>query len=215
VADRDPVSLLLGVAGDAARFLGRHWPHLLLLPPMVVVVTLLHEGAHAAAVVHQGGVLDDFAILPSGGEWGHIRYHFEPGQAYSRPLVSLAPYALWTTIAALTWLASFTRRPVPFAVASTAFLWCYLIPLGDIANAAVPWALLGAGGNDLAHAFGPPSGASAAAVLGAGLWAAWATYGVQRRLYREAALGPAAFLALAGGALVAAFGLYGAMMARW
>lgn len=190
--------------GALWRLARRHWPHLLLAPVMLVAVTTVHESAHAAVALAQGGELTDFQVnfLPVDGLWGSIRYEFPPGVGYSADAISLAPYALWTVIMALVGLASLRRRPWPFWAASFAFLWGYVIAFGDIANAWVGW--LHRGSNDFTHTFGPPMAGAELGLAVAALAVCAVGYGVHRRLYRSLALPPLTFAALSA---VACLGL--------
>lgn len=186
------------------RLACRHWPHLVLAPVALVGVTMVHEAAHAAVALAQGGELTDFQVnvLPVDGVWGSIRYRFPPGARYSADAISLAPYALWVGIMALVMLASRLRRSWPFWAASLVFVWGYVIAFGDLANAWVGW--LHRGNNDFAHAFGPPGAGAELGLAAVALAVCALGYGVHRRLYGALALPPLTFAALSAAAL---FGL--------
>lgn len=175
-------------------FLRRHWPHLLLAVPGALLVTVLHEAAHAAAAVAQGGRLLEFVWLPGGGHWGYVSYDFPASVYYSSFAISIAPYVLWLGFAALAMLLSLRRRKYAFWLASLIYFWLFVVPLADIANAAFPY--LRGQKNDFYSALGPPSiydeplvGFTCLVVVITGYW-------LQRRLYREEGLGVAAYSVL-------------------
>lgn len=179
---------------QVCSFLRRHWPHLLLAVPGALLVTVLHEAAHAAVAMAQGGTLLEFVWLPGGGHWGYVSYNFPEGVSYSSFAISIAPYVLWLGFAGLALLLSLRRRKYAFWLASMIYFWLFVVPLGDIANAAFPY-LRGAD-NDFLSAFGPPAmdaelliGLACVVAVAIGHW-------LQRRLYREEGLGLAAYLAL-------------------
>jgi hypothetical protein len=194
---------------EVGRFLRSHLFHLLISPVLgFTVVTLLHELAHAAAAIAQGGTVTELSIVPQAGSYGHMRYHFAAGSPAVRELVSAAPYLMWGTMAGIVVLIALASSRLPHAIASTLFLWLYLVPLLDIANAAIGW-LVGAGG-DLAHALGPPDQLGAGAMLCFAAAAYAATYFVQRRLYGNRALSAPAYVlisAVAGAGLFAGVSL--------
>src|SRR5687767_10998692 len=97
---------------ETLSFVRRHWPHVLLAVPGAVVVTILHESAHAIAVLLQGGTLSQFVWLPRSGKWGYISYDFPNGVPYSTLSIVLAPYCLWLLLAILTSVVSFRRQEV-------------------------------------------------------------------------------------------------------
>jgi hypothetical protein len=113
--------------------------------------------------------------------------------------VAIAPYVMWSALSALTAVIALARRALPFPIASTLFVWCFAVPLGDIANAGFPWAINPRDTNDLTVALGPPTAPALAAAALATFLGAGVGYGVQRRLYGDAALTGVAYLtALAG-----------------
>ena len=85
-ADEEP-----GTLAGAWRFLRRCWWQLLLLPPGCILITALHEAAHALAVIWQGGEVTKFVVLPAGDHWGYVRYEFPDG---------VAPSNFWITASA-------------------------------------------------------------------------------------------------------------------
>ncbi|HEY1051751.1 MAG TPA: hypothetical protein VGE39_18395 [Prosthecobacter sp.] len=175
-------------------FLRRHWPHLLLAVPGALLVTVLHEAAHAAVAMLQGGTLLEFVWLPGGGHWGYVSYDFPAGVPYSSFVISIAPYVLWLGFAALAMLLSLRRRKYAYWQASILYLWLFVVPLADIANAAFPY--LRGQHNDFHSAFGPPSVYDEPLVGLACVMAITIGYWLQRRLYREEGLGLAAYLVL-------------------
>jgi hypothetical protein len=167
-------------------FVRRHWWHLLLLIPGAVLVAILHEAAHAVAILVQGGTIKEFVWLPQRGSWGHVAYDFSPGAQYSRTIVALAPTALWLSLAAIPCLLCLRTATFSYRVASLVFFWLFVIPLADVAHAVFPF--LAGGDNDYATAFGRPCGASAVCI-GIATMAAWiGGYFVRQRLFRQSAL---------------------------
>lgn len=177
-------------------FFRSHWPHLLLGIPLGIAFTALHELAHSTAVWTQGGTVTAFAWWPSGSEWGHMSFAFPDGQAYNRQAILLAPYVLYAGMALLAGLLAFRRRTWPFPVASTVFVWLFIVPVADFANTAVPYALWGTF-NDFNRALGPSSPSVSAALLSSGFLASWYGYWLNRRLYGPQALGVPSYCALA------------------
>ena len=183
-------------AREILRFLRRHWAHAVALPVMALLVTVLHEAAHAAAVWAQGGTVIDFVWLPSAGHWGYVRYRFPAGPPPSGFAVAIAPYVLWLALAAATSAAGLRRRDFPFRWGSTLFVWGFCVPLADIANAAFPY--LRGRENDLRHAFGPPSPVAWGAVVLLTSVACVAAFPLHARFYGENRLSPGAYVALTG-----------------
>jgi hypothetical protein len=189
-----------------------HLAHVLLSPLLgLTLVTALHEAAHALLVVAQGGRVLEFSFLPGGGSYGHVRYE---GAVAFPELVSLAPYLMWGTLALGTAALAWVRPRLPFWITSSLFVWAFAVPLLDVGNAAVGW-LAGGRSNDLAHAFGRPTELDAAGVALLALGSITAGYFVQRRLYRERALGLAGYAltsAVAGVALLGGLQLTSALV---
>ena len=140
----------------------------------VVLITLLHEGAHAAAVLMQGGEVTEFVWLPEAERWGHICFRFAH-KDFSAAAISMAPYGMWVTVSLTAGLLSLLRRRWPFAAASWIFVWLYAAPLGDAAYAAFGW--VNGSRNDFYHAYGQARAvhvvAIAAVVLLAAGWGSW------------------------------------------
>lgn len=186
-------------------FLRWHWWHLVLLIPGAVLVTLLHEAAHAVAVVVQGGSVHEFVWLPGRGSWGHVAYSFPPGARYSRTLIALAPTIVWVSLAGGVCSLSLRTRVFGYLQASLAYFWLFVIPLADVAHAAFPF--LAGHDNDYASAFGEP-GAASAVMIGTAAVVAWiGGYFVQLRLYRAHALSGAAYGLLSTTGLLAILGV--------
>jgi len=167
-------------------------PQLALAPALFFVgVTFLHEAAHAAVALALGGRVTEFAFLPGPHNLGHVRWEPPPhAPAWMGPLVSVAPYLMWSLLAAATAALAWRRVRVNRWVAAAIFFWCYFVPVGDIA-----WNLYG-GRGDLA--VGGTDGVIVQAIGTAALIAAFALgYGVQRRLFGALAVGPRAYLACA------------------
>jgi hypothetical protein len=186
-----------GVLRECGRFFRTHWVHLALLIPGAVLYTILHEGMHALAVILQGGRLLEFVWIPSQGEWGHVQYDFPPGATYSPFVIGMAPYFFTMLLASIAILAAVFRPGLPIRVASTIFVWFYIVPAVETSNTALPYAAYGAR-NDFFGAFGPPTVDLALGILLAGFGAAVLGYPVQRRLYGERALSFGAYAVLTG-----------------
>jgi hypothetical protein len=191
------------------RFVQAHLWHLLLLAPGLLLATLLHEAVHAVVVIGQGGQILDFVWIPSLPEWGHVGYRFPAGAVHSEFAISIAPYLVALGLGGLATAASFRKRPWSYRAASGWYVWAFLVPLAEIANAVFAW--LAGAGNDLLAAFGPRTPgefiAVGCVVLACLIWGGW----LQRRLYRERALGFTAYVILSLGTVgiiaAASFGL--------
>lgn len=175
-------------------FIRRHWLHVLLALPGALLVTLLHEGAHAVAVWVQGGTIHEFVWLPTKERWGHVSYDPPAQSSFSAFFVSIAPYLLWLVLAAVAAGLSQRRRPYALAVASSVYFWLFVVPLADVANAAFPY--LAGSSTDFLHAFGPPSLPIIVAFVLLSMLALIAGYPVQRCLYRTQALRLRSYLVL-------------------
>jgi hypothetical protein len=180
---------------SAAAFPVRFWalfiPHLVVAPiVLLTVVTFLHELAHAAVALALGGTVTEFSFLPSQGHLGHIQWKPAPGTSSSADLlVSLAPYVMWSICAAATGVvASLSRAGRPhWLLASTIFIWGYVVPVGDIA-----WNLF-SGRGDLT--FPGWVGVMVQALGAAALLVAYAIgYLVQRRLFGDRSVGLVGYL---------------------
>lgn len=181
---------------DILRFFKGHWPHVLLVVPGAIVVTAFHEMAHCLAVWLQGGSVTSFECIPSGDKWGEMHYEFPQGAAYSGALIATAPYLASFALCVTTAILASRRRPWSYPIASTLFVWLFIVPAADIANAAIPYILRDAD-NDLRHAFGETNTSAWAIGLTAGMLLAAAGYQIQRRLYRERAIRLPAYAILA------------------
>ncbi len=179
---------------EILRFCKRQWFVLPAVIPALVLYTLFHEAAHAAAVVLQGGRVVEFVWLPTGGLWGHIRYHFGDDN-YSAVAIAAAPYVMWLAVSTFAAVLSLSRRKFPFVLASFIFFWLYVAPAADIANTAFPY--VWGSRNDFFSVFGGPSPSATAILAACCLAYVAAGFVVQRRLYRQDALSGRAYLALA------------------
>ena len=180
-------------------------PQLALAPVLFFVgVTFLHEAAHAAVALAIGGRITEFAFLPGPHNLGHVRWEAPPhAPAWMGDLVGVAPYLMWSLLAAATIVLAWRRARLNRWLAAAVFFWCYFVPLGDIA-----WNLYG-GRGDLA--VGGADGLILQAVGTAALLAAFAIgYGVRRRLFGAHAVDVRGYLAgalLIGAASALAGGL--------
>jgi len=185
-------------------------PQIALAPALFFVgVTFLHEAAHAAVALALGGTVTEFAFLPGPQALGHVRWQPPTGApAWMGDAVGVAPYVMWSLVAAATIALARLRVRLNRWVAAAIFFWCYFVPLGDIA-----WNLYG-GRGDLA--VGGIDGLIVQVIGSVALLVAFALgYDVQRRLFRERAVGPGGYLvcafavgaasALAAGVGLAAF----------
>jgi hypothetical protein len=186
-------------------------PQVAIAPLLFFVgVTFLHEAAHAVAAVALGGRVIEFAFLPRPQNLGHMRWEAPPhAPAWMGAAVSVAPYLMWSALAAATVLLAWWRPSLNRWLAAAIFYWCYVVPLGDIA-----WNLYG-GRGDLA--VGGVDGLILQIVGTVALLAAFALgHGVQRRLFGARAVDLRGYLtcallvgaasALAGGLGILLFG---------
>ncbi len=186
----------------AFQFCVAHWWHLLLLVPGALLVTILHEAAHALLVLIQGGTVHEFRFLPGVGFWGYVQYSFPVGEVYSSFAISIAPYVMWLVFCLLATGLCVARR-FRFGLASLIYIWLFVVPLADIANAAFPW-LLHHKDNDFFSAFGEPVAMQAWSVLLVVIGVAYGWgYWTQSRLYAQKRLPWPAYSILFVGALVA------------
>jgi hypothetical protein len=193
------------VWGEIGVYLKRHWIQGVLLVPGALAVTVVHEAAHAAAVIALGGAVSQFVAIPGNGEWGHVAYRFPVGVVPPSRWIALAPYLLWAFLGLLTLVLCLRARPFSRSIASILWIWLYVVPLADVANAAFPY-LLG-GDNDFRTAFGAPGGL---AWLWIGLWGLLACLGgypIQRRLCRDDALSAGSYGVLVATALLVLIGI--------
>ncbi|MBN8418141.1 MAG: M50 family metallopeptidase [Verrucomicrobia bacterium] len=186
-------------------FIRRHWLHVLLVPPGALLVTVLHESAHAFAVWVQGGTILEFVWLPTTERWGYVSYDPPVLRGFSTFFVSIAPYLLWLFLAAVAAALSLRRRPYGFAVSSSLYFWLFVVPLADVANAAFPY--LDGRSNDFLHAFGPPSWTIFEEIALLSVLALIIGHPVQRRLYRTLALRLRSYLVLSLAAVFFIVGL--------
>jgi hypothetical protein len=173
-------------------------PQIALAPALFFIgVTFLHEAAHAVVSLALGGTVTEFAFLPGAQALGHVRWEPPPhAPAWMGEAVSVAPYVMWAAVAAGTLLLAGLNVRIHRWVAAGIFYWCYFVPLGDIA-----WNLYG-GRGDLA--VGGADGLIMQVIGAVALLAAFALgYGVQRRLFRQYAVG-------GGGYVICAFAIGGA-----
>lgn len=172
-------------------FIRRHWLHLLLVAPGALLITVLHEGAHAAAVILQGGTVSEFVWLPGkhywgSSYWGYVSYDPPALAPFSEFFVSIAPYLLWLFLAMVAVVLSRRRRQFAFWTASSMYGWLFVAPLADVANTAFPY--LAGRDNDFMSAFGPPSLSAWVLIVLLGALALIIGHPLQRRLYRTQGL---------------------------
>jgi len=185
----------VGTIKEIGGFCGRQWYMLPVAAAAVILFTVLHEVAHAAAVIVQGGQVTEFVWLPQGGRWGHIRFIFSHDD-YSAFAIAVAPYCMWLAVSLGAAVLSLRPKGWPFFAASWIFVWLYTGPLGDIGYAAFGW--LKGSPNDFHNAFGAPGHTAVVFVVVGTLAAIALGYFVQRRLYGASALSRKAYILLAG-----------------
>jgi hypothetical protein len=184
---------------EILRFCKRQWYVLPAVIPALVLFTLFHEAAHAAAVLLQGGRVVEFIWLPTGGLWGHIRFHFADDN-YSPATIAAAPYVMWLAASIFAAVLSLSRYKFSFVLASFVFVWLYVAPAADIANTAFPYVM--GSRNDFFGLFGGPSPSVTLILAACCLAYVIAGFFIQRRLYRQDALSGAAYLALVASTFV-------------
>jgi len=181
---------------ELRRFFRGHWFHFLFAIPGVVLWTILHEAAHALAIMIQGGQVTTFVWVPSPARWGYVEYNF-PDHPFSSVAIAIAPYAFWLILMLMAGALSLRARPYPHWAVSTIFIWMFVMPLGDIALAAVPYLFESGNTNDFTDAFGPPTRLIALLILLFGIASVVFGMRIQQRLYREHALSVTSYILLA------------------
>jgi hypothetical protein len=113
-------------------FVRAHLAYAMLAPLLMFAGTVVHELAHAGAVLGCGGEVINIDLLPeltsTSISFGSIHWR---GPIENPDFVTMAPAAVWTLIAAssLLWIGRL-RRPI---IAKSAFAFLFLLPLVDIA----------------------------------------------------------------------------------
>ena len=181
---------------ELRRFFRGHWPHFLFAIPGVVLWTILHEAAHALAIMLQGGQVIKFVWIPSPARWGYVEYNY-PDHPFSSFAIAIAPYAFWLILMLMAGGLSLRVTPYPHWAASTIFIWMFVMPLGDIALAAGPYLFESGNTNDFTDAFGPPTRMIALLIILFGIASAAFGMRIQQRLYREHALSGISYILLA------------------
>jgi len=204
-------------------FLRNHWVHFVILIPAAIAYTFVHESLHALAVIVQGGKMVEFVWVPSPKEWGHVRYEFPEGQAYSELVILLAPYLLPLTLllSGTAILAVFFMgwKPMPLlsepalslskgqvrrltasckvspGTGRLVYFWLFLVPVFDLAHAAIPYQL--GARNDFYYAFGRPTLFSSYLISFTGAFLAFSGYILQKRVYQKEQLSVQAYAVLA------------------
>lgn len=120
-----------------------------LAPLALLAGTVVHEAAHALAVVADGGRVVGWRVLPVVGAGGISFGELRHDGAASPWLVGLAPTLLWIAVAAAAaLLAARTRRP---ALARALVILLVILPMIDV-SMAFAGLFLGAPGSDLYRA---------------------------------------------------------------
>ncbi len=192
---------------QALRFLLGHWLHFLLLAIFGVVgITSLHELAHAGAVWLQGGDLLEFVVLGDEEAWGHVRYQFPQGAAYSARLISAAP-AIAALGAMMTGVVASMLGPERDGhIAKAVWFWLCLMPAGELGFMGLGYFTVGAR-CDLLSAFGPITWPLRLAGLAMACSVVALLFGLQRRLFDQLALSQGAFALLGALALLGLCGV--------
>ena len=180
------LNALMDVIRDGLAWLSLHRWHLLATPVMLIVFTVIHESAHAAAAWAQGAVVTSFTIVPTSARWGQITYVVPEGRTVDAFTVSIAPYLLWLACMGIAIAGCIRRGSPPFWLGSTLFIWFYIGAFLDIANAWIGW--LNGYENDFQHALGWPSLLDRPAFVLVWLMVMAIGYTLQRKLYGELAL---------------------------
>ena len=162
----------------------------------LTLITIIHEAAHGVAVLLQGGKIVSFRWWPTLDSLGKIKFTFIKNSDYSIFLVSMAPYFLWITIAAISAVLSFSLKNPSFKVYSTIFLWLFFMPVGDIGLAALPYVFF-SNDNDFYQAFGPPTVLLSILIIFAAVIAVISGWFVHKNLYRDDSLSVKTYLCLA------------------
>jgi len=188
------VNLIASTFRECLKFLWNHWIHLVLLIPAAIVYTFLHESLHALAALVQGGKLVEFVWVPSPKEWGHIRYEFPEGQAYSELVILLVPYLL-PLILLFIGIILILRLCSGQAALRTSYFWLFLVPVFDLAHAAIPYQL--GARNDFYYAFGRPTLFSSYVISFLGAFLAFSGYILHKKIYQSEKLSVQAYAVLA------------------
>ena len=199
------VNPITSIFREYLKFLKNHWIHLILLLPAAIAYTFVHESLHALAVIVQGGKMVEFVWVPSPKEWGHVRYEFPENQAYSELVILLAPYLLPLSllfigiilILRVTFIPGFFGRAgskVPPWKGRAIYFWLFLVPVFDLAHAAVPYQL--GARNDFYYAFGKPTLFSSYVISFLGAFLAFSGYILQKKVYQREKLSVQAYVVL-------------------
>ena len=191
-------------AHQLARFLGPHRWQVLLVPPAAVVVTWLHELAHAAAARFFGGVVQEIRVLPGGGDWGHMVYDLPAGASPQADFwVSVAPYLVGVGVSVLGSLAV-ALLALPQRLRSSPFIWLAVAPALEPAYGVLGW--VSGGPCDFRDAFGAPPASAWPAAAGYALLVTGGLWLVQRRAL-DPPLSAVPYLLLAAATAAALCGL--------
>ncbi len=189
------------IFSEIFRFLRPQLVHLLLFVPGVFVLLTVHESTHAVVALARGGTIHEMHLLPTRHNWGGSVSYRLPGARETSWDISLAPYVISLSLAALTTGIAVRRPPKSFFVASCWFVWGFIMPLEDLLNSALIWSQ--GGHNDFHDALGP---AQVLGILATGilifLCLAWGGR-VQTGLYSDKKLSWRAWWALSGGTMAA------------
>lgn len=185
-----------GVFKEVWTYVRSHWLSAVLVVPMAIVITTIHELAHAGAAWLYGAEIGHISVIPSPGHWGHMSYTLPASNPSAVGWIALAPYGLGATVGVLgAWLAT-SRQWTPRG-AQLVFVWGVVVPLLEPAYAMLQW-LMGAD-NDLRSALGPVGLAGALFTLVYGGFVLWTAWWVQQGCYGERALSLPAFGLLSAG----------------
>src|SRR5437899_1283479 len=129
--------------GQLAGFIRAHLFHAVLIIPGALVLTLLHESAHALAVILQGGSVTEFQWIPSAQSWGHMAFTFPRAIQYSSSFVSLAPHFLSLAMVLAATFVTLNKPKRSDRTAAAIYFWLFFVPAADIGLALLIWLLGG------------------------------------------------------------------------
>jgi hypothetical protein len=191
-----------GVFKEVWTYVRSHWLSAVLVVPMAIVVTTIHELAHAGAAWLYGAEIGHISVIPSPGHWGHMSYTLPEPNPAAVGWIALAPYGVGAAIGVLGAWVSTSRQWTPRG-AQLIFVWGVVVPLLEPAYAMLQW--LHGAPNDLYSALGPVGLAGALFTAVYGAFVVWTAWWVQQGCYGERALSLRAFGLLSAATAVVLF----------
>lgn len=187
------ISTISSCIKECLYFFKTNWVNLALLVPGAFFYTILHEGFHAIAVLVQGGRITHFKWIPTRAFWGYISFEFPPDKSYSNNQISLAPYIISSVIGGIVCIFGVFSSPLSQSASSTIFIWFFIVPVGDLFFASIPFVLFGSK-NDFFDVFGAPTFNIRLLFICGGCFITIIGYLLQRRLYGSLALSICSYL---------------------